>query len=76
MFNAFNEQHFKEVYISVYKDILENKNLSKHLQDVEAAILDLDEIIVNERESGKTTPGFDSLKNEFFLLKFEILERL
>lgn len=75
MFDASNWRNLQNVYTSIYKDILENKNLEKHLEDIKVAISDLDEIIDNERKT-KPTPALDEIKNDFYFLKFQILERL
>lgn len=67
-------KHLQSVYASIYKDILEHKNLSVHLKDIEQAIKDLDEVY--DRASGKPSPRLDEIKNDFYFLKYQILERL
>ena|GEM_PF-3327709 len=76
MFGEKEWKHLQNIYASIYKDILENKNLEKHLKDVEDAIMDLDEIIKKERTGDKPTPALDDVKNDFYFLKYQILERI
>ncbi|OLY92463.1 hypothetical protein SAMN05444008_102424 [Cnuella takakiae] len=72
----FGEKDWKNaqnVYASLYNDILANKNLDKHLEDVEQAIKELNTIIA--KEGGAPTPRLDEMKNDLYFLKFQILER-
>jgi hypothetical protein len=75
MFTEYHWERLKKIYTEKYKEILQNINLQAHLQDVEASIIELDEVINRERLNGPT-PRLDEIKNDYYFLKYEILERL
>ncbi len=73
-FNTDDWEKIRNIYASIFKDIIEDKNLNKHLQDVNEAIIEIEKII--SLESGKPTPALENIKNDFYYLKYEILERI
>lgn len=76
MFEETQWKNLQLIYKNILSDILENKNIEKHLKDVDTAINELEEIILKERSTGKLTLALDDIKNDFYYLKYEILERL
>ncbi len=68
-------QKLQSSYTAILKDILEGKNLEVHLKDVESAIHEIETIIGAEISQGNATPGLNDIKNDFYYLKYEILER-
>jgi UDP-N-acetylglucosamine pyrophosphorylase len=68
-------QNLQNFYTATYKDILESKNLDMHLASIEETIKNLELSIDSEKAAGKATPALDNIKNDFYFLKYEILER-
>ena len=76
MFGEAEWKNLQLMYKSVLSDTLQSKNLQTNLDEVTKAITELDEIIKKERLTGKPTPSLDDIKNDFYYLKYEILERI
>ena len=76
MFGEAEWTNMQRIYQQFLVDILENKNLDNHLRDVNTAISDLENLIAKEKTVGRETPRLEDLKNDFYYLKYEILERL
>lgn len=73
--NEFIER-FKINYQTALQEILEGKRLEYHLADVNATIGELETKIYEAKKTGQPYGGFESLKNEVYYLKYEILERI
>ena len=66
----------KEVYKSILADVLDNKNLQEHLENVEGGIAEVDTLITKAKQKNQNTEGYEVLKNELYFLKYQILERI
>jgi len=55
-------EQFLKIYKDILQDIAEEKNLHKHLEDVEAAIANVDDRIAEAETNGKSTKSFDTIK--------------
>ena len=66
-------EHAGRMYLAVAKEIAEGKNLERHLKDIEGEIAKVEASIAREK---KPTPNLDSIKNNLYYLKWQILERL
>jgi hypothetical protein len=76
MFDESKAEKLKVIYKQILSDVLQNKNLEKHLKDVDGAIDELKDILSSERvKKGKPTPLLDDVLNDFYYLKYQILER-
>jgi type II secretory pathway component PulF len=73
--SMFDWQNLQGIYTSILAEVNEGKNLSKHLSDVEQAIADLDKIIIAGRNAGHVTAALEKVKNDFYYLKYCILEK-
>lgn len=47
-----------------------------HLEEIEAGIEVINEMIALSKQRGEDTKGYEALKNEFFYLKWQILEKM
>ena len=65
-----------ERYNTILSDILQGKNLPVHLQEIEAAIEDMEKFIALALLRQEDTQEYAALKNQLYYLKYEILERL
>ncbi|NTS41904.1 hypothetical protein HRG84_13390 [Flavisolibacter sp. BT320] len=65
-----------ERYNTILTDILQGKNLQPHLQEIEAAIKDVETFIALAHLRQEDTKEYAALKNQLYYLKYEILERL
>lgn len=68
--------HIKRMYVSIYKDILQSKNLELHLKDVEQAVMEIDNLIKSTMRTGRSTAALEDIKNNLYYLIYEIKERL
>ncbi|RYZ24298.1 MAG: hypothetical protein EOO10_20520 [Chitinophagaceae bacterium] len=65
-----------ERYNTILSDILQGKNLPVHLQEIEAAIEDVEKFIALALLRQEDTQEYAALKNQLYYLKYEILERM
>ncbi|RYY65952.1 MAG: hypothetical protein EOO13_16480 [Chitinophagaceae bacterium] len=65
-----------ERYNTILSDILQGKNLHAHLQEIEAAIKDVEKFIALALLRQEDAQEYAALKNQLYYLKYEILERL
>ena len=63
-------------WANIYADILINKNLEAHRQQLLATIGEIDILIDNAKSKGEITKGYDELKNQLHFLLYEIAERI
>lgn len=66
----------KDRYNAILSDVLKGKNLEAHLHEIEGAIEDVEKFIGLATLQKEDTKEYESLKNQLYYLKFEILERL
>ena len=62
-------------YKFIIADINNGIDLDKHLTEIEAAIKEVDLLIIRAKKEGTKTEGYENLKNELYYLKFLILEK-
>ena len=75
---AYKESQYRQLlkrYTEILAETYAGKNLAANLSEVEEAVKGLTDIIFKEREKGDT-PALDNMKNDFYYLKYEILERI
>lgn len=72
----YNDQYAKQIYQQILNDVLDGQNLQMHLEDVNAALMKIEEAIQEAVSRDQETEGYKKLKNELFFLKFQILERM
>lgn len=70
-------EKIKSAYQTAYIDIVQGKNLQKHLEDVSGAIEELGTAIADHRDQkGEDPQSMLVVKNELFRLKYMILEQI
>ncbi|MEX6689242.1 hypothetical protein QTN47_17160 [Danxiaibacter flavus] len=69
-------ENVRSAYKRVFMDVMQNISLEEHLKDIEGAIEEIDISIAKERDNGGKTTSLESVKNDLFYLKWQILERL
>jgi hypothetical protein len=79
-FENMEEQYYdvkrlQDYYTQTLGEIFEGKNLSRHLISVQAAIDEVEKKILTMKENDKALSFFETMKNDLYYLKFEILER-
>lgn len=65
-----------EIYRKTQDDIENGINLQEHLEEIEAGIEVINEMIALSKQKGEDTKGYEALKNDFFYLKWQILEKM
>lgn len=65
-----------DIYRKTIDDIESGINLQGHLEEINAGIEIINEQIALCIKKGEETKGYEALKNEYFYLKWQILEKL
>ena len=63
------------IYVNMFVEILQGKNLDKHLPDITKAIVVVDNQLIEMKAAGERTDSIEELKNNLYRLKWMILER-